>query len=121
MRRLLQANNEQRLATEKRHPFSDAQKPIFERFGDDITLYDNLGARFRRSAAWTGLTMIGAVAVIPCAQFVYTHWCWSVAALIAGIGCFSITLWQYWRVIRRALWTQAARQPSAAIFARLFH
>jgi hypothetical protein len=60
-------------------------------------------AKFKRSAFTTGLVMIGSVVLIPLAHPIHCVVWLACTALVIGIGGFALCLFQYWFLIRVAV------------------
>ena len=59
---------------------------------------------FKRSAFTTGFVMIGSVAVIPLAHPIHCITWLACSVLVVGIGGFALCLFQYWSLIKAAVY-----------------
>jgi hypothetical protein len=63
-------------------------------------------AKFKRSAFTTAFVMIGSVAVIPVAHVICGDANLSRTVLVIGIGGFAVCLFQYWFLIKAAVYDE---------------
>jgi hypothetical protein len=63
-------------------------------------------AKFKTSAFTTGFVMIGSVATIPWAHPMHCIAWLSVLVMAFGVAGFALCLFQYWRLIKAAVYTE---------------
>ena len=75
-----------------------------KRLRDNSATRKNVSSLFKRSAVTTGCVMIGSVAAIPLAHPVHCVIWLACAVLATGVGGFALCLFQYWSLIKAAVY-----------------
>ena len=75
-----------------------------QRIRANASIHRNVSSLFERSAVTTGIVMIGSVAAIPLAHPIHCVIWLAVVFLAAGIGGFAVCLFQYWALIKAAVY-----------------
>jgi hypothetical protein len=77
-----------------------------ERLRLNIRRRRGVADKFKRSALTTGIVMIGSVAVIPWAHPIHCIEWLAVPVLVVGVGGFALCLFQYWWLIKAAVYDE---------------